>query len=62
MSRSILLVFERAQWIHDGVYTCFATDGSDTIQAEGSLSVLSKFNYDPSYDNTILINLFCSTP
>lgn len=40
--RSTILVIESAQWIHDGLYTCIVTDGCDTIQAEGSLDVLSE--------------------
>ena len=42
MTRSSTLIIENAQWVHSGLYTCIASDGSDIIQAEGNLDVLSE--------------------
>ena len=36
------LIIESAHWKHTGVYTCIVVGGSDTIQAESSVNVLSK--------------------
>ena len=41
-TRSTILAIKNAQWIHDGLYTCTVTNGCDTIQAAGSLDVLSE--------------------
>ena len=42
MPNSAILVISSVHWIHDGVYTCIVTDGSDIIETESSLNVLSK--------------------
>ena len=41
-SNSTSLIIEHAHWKHAGVYTCIVAGGSDVIQTESSVDVLSK--------------------
>ena len=41
-SNNASLIIKSVHWKHTGVYTCIVMGGSDTIQAESSVNMLSK--------------------
>jgi hypothetical protein len=56
-SNYVSLIIGGVHWKHTGVYTCIVVGGSDMIQAESSLNVLSKLYHENAPRHSISYNV-----